>query len=744
MPEKQKAVTIVTEKVDKNSLRNAHAFLLDSQGKLIEQAPLSSGEAKLKTMAEALGAKSRLFIGNALPKEIAGRPVTASLLTRSGAKEIPFHLSADNKIIVSKIPPILHFPFDWCTIKGSVTKSFTIDNQVEVLPVCHARVHICEVDPIIWWWPKLPDYILSDLINRLREVVRIPIPIPNPDPGPIRVKIPPINPAAWLPGIGNPVPNIPVFSKSMNIRPAMMTSGMRNTSINLNSLPPLPENVKSGILSPSLSVAQNTIINNISLFHPYICWWPVFWPWLYKCDEIAVVETDCLGKFDYNYLYFSNSDKPDIYVWVEVNINGEWVTVYKPSIPCGTDWDYVCGTDINLRLTDSRIKPCSCDPLPGSIIWIKNVNTATSIRSIQQNTLASGNQTNAIGLKPIYYGGMEYNISPFGSQFPFVVEFGSGFPNSTVSHYRWKYRRIKDAFLNDVTDSFHYLEGEIGKPYRYELPDGNFATKNYRLGADYNGTVPKYKIPHVNATDDVPEPTALWYELDTYSIYVNSPNFSNGLYEFVFELTDNAGNVVNVPAETYVVTRKAGDPPPMDPHEVTIKADGLAENYLIKSGTQASAFRFFMRIDNQKCYANVIDALVGTGTTDTECGFGYFDEVNHKATLRYFGGHPQNFGYYSFTVTKGNSNPVTVANAAQLASIPDNGYSKSSVMDADHGFAIEDFYQKQFDVNELLGTCPQAAFAEYIYLWATHTDGTNRLQGYDASDIAAIAIAPKP
>ncbi len=736
MPEKQKPVTIVANQADKNSA-NAQAYLLDSQGNLIEKMAVSKGETKFKTPAEKLGRGTQLFIGSDLPKEIANQKVSSGLLTKMGAKEIPFHLSAQNQITLTTIPSIVFPKINWCTIKGALSKTFNIDHVAEVLPICHARVHICEVDPVIWWWQKIPDLVFTDLINKLKNVIEIPRPIPIPDPGPLK---PQIQLPRTFPLMNMMAGKTTLIAKNFNV-----TAPTIKSMVNTAALPVLPDNVKSGIMSSSVSVAQNTILNNISLLHPYICMWPVFWPWIYRSDEIAVVTTDCQGKFDYNYFYFENGDKPDIYIWVEVNIDGEWITVYKPNLPCGTYWDYACGTDINLRLTDSRIRPCVCDPLPGNMIWMKNVNTGTSIRAIQQNSAASGNQANAVGLNNYVYGGVNYKMSPFASTFPFVVQFGSGYPNASATHYRWKYKRVKDAFLNNVTEVYSYLEGEIAKPYTYQLPNNNFATKNFRLGADYDASVPKYKIPHVHATVDVPEPTAEWNQ-DTYSINVNSKNLSDGLYEFVFELTDNAGNVLAVNADDYVVTRNdAIDPPRMFPDEATIKANGLAENYVVKNwGGQATGFRFLMRIDNQQCYANVIDALVGAGTTDTACGFGYFDAAHHNATLRFFAGHAQKFGTYNFAVTKGNSNDVAVADSHGMLTMPGNGYTKSSAQDTDHGFAIEDLYQKQFDVNDLLGGCPQAAFAENLYVSSTHSDGSNHLYNLDASDTAAIAIAPAP
>ncbi|MBS1730894.1 MAG: hypothetical protein JSS67_08975 [Bacteroidetes bacterium] len=741
MPENQKFIKIITNPADKETAGNAKAYLLDNQGNLIEKVSLSKGETTLKSVPEKLGKGTRLMIGSDIPKEFQNQKITSSFLLKMGAKEVPFHLSTGNKLLLPILPKFPFPLFHWCNIKGSLSKTFSIDNIPEVQPVCEARVHICEVDPFVWWWQKVPDPVFLDLINKLKTVVQIPKPIP--DPGPIK---PQISPSAIRPDIQSHV--VKTISGKIN-NPELKnfsTSAIHlSSATKLESLPVLPDIVKNGIMSPSLTVAQNTIINNLHLLHPYFCLWPIFWPWLYRCDEIAVVTTDCLGKFEFPYFYFENGDKPDIYIWVEVNINGEWITVYKPSLPCGTYWDYACGTDINVRLTDSRIRPCVCNPIQGNIIWMKNVNTGTSIRAIQQNSASSGNQENAVGLNNYFSEFGNFKISPFGSTFPFIIQFGNGYPNSAATHYRWKYKRVKDAFLNNVSEGYAYLEGELFKNYTYQLPNGNFATKSFRLGADYDAGIPKYIIPHVHATDDVPESTAEWNQ-DTYSIYINSPNFSNGLYEFVFELTDNAGNLIPVNANDYVVTRNdAVDPPKTFPDEVTIHADGLPENYLIKNfGGQATGFRFLLRIDNQHCYANIIDALVGSGSTDTACGFGHFNDANHHARLRFFAGHPQNFGVYHFNVTKGNSGDVAVADSKGLLKSPGNGYSLSiDVPDADHGSALEDLYHNQFNVDTLLNGCPQAAFAEILGVWSTHTDGTNHLYNLDASDTAAIAIAPK-
>ena len=53
----------------------------------------------------------------------------------------------------------------------------------EYLPVYKARVHICEVDPVIWYIQKLPDYEMMKLRDDiLGKIIHWHLPDPAPDP----------------------------------------------------------------------------------------------------------------------------------------------------------------------------------------------------------------------------------------------------------------------------------------------------------------------------------------------------------------------------------------------------------------------------------------------------------------------------------------------------------------------------------------------------------------------------------
>lgn len=727
MAEKRFPVTIRASKEDAKTADSLLAYLISNEGTLIESAPFKGGVAQFKSDADAIHGKAKIYIAAPLPTEAGNREITEKLLLKIGAWQPTARFGINNVIALPSLPPIVFpIPFKWCHITGSLTKSFIIDGVSQVLPVCNARVHICEVDPIRIIWPHIPDKVIIDLWWRLKEIVRKPIPIPGPDPLP-RPR-PDLSTSVFI--------NSRIDAKDTNFI-------KRSEIINQQAvLPAFPAHVQNAILSDSVSSFSDVLKGNFNLFHPYLCLWPWYWPWFYRCDPITTVITDCNGKFDHKMLYWLFGDHPDIYIWVEVLVNGQWVTVYKPRVACNTRWNYSCGTDINIRLTDPRIKPCECEPLYGPIVWMKSVNNGVSIRNIQQNTNPSGHLANAIGLTSFATAD---KVSPFGGSFPFIVQFGTGFPTANVTHYRWRYRKLKDAYLQNDLSAPTSIEGDIGKAYTYETnpggPNNNFATGSFPLGPTYNSGNPKYKIPHSEASIDVPsQPTAEWNQ-DTASINVSTLNLANGLYEFIFELLDNNGAVVPLAANPFVVTRKSTDPPAPTPETSTINADGLAENYLIKNiGGQTIGFRFVMRIDNVKCYADVLDALVDGNTTDTECGFGHYnDKANDVATLRFLAGHEHDFATYNFGVTKGNSNPVSDANSSGYVSVGNNAYVITPIV---VGGITKDRYQKNVPLTTMLGTCTMAAFAENLYVTATHTNGNVILHEYDNQDTAAIAIAP--
>lgn len=722
------------------SAENLNVYVVDSQGSLIESHPLRGEEVRLKTSAQSLHGDAKLYIAPQLPQELQNVTVNEKALLNMGAWQPSLRLTDNN---VFQIPYFPHFPFPlpfgFCNITGLVTKTFNVNGQPEVLPICGARVHICDVERIWIIINRIPDSVLNELRNRLIQVVKLPIPIPDPGP-----------------------------EETLNFEGAQVRS-LALSSVSQTTLPNRPElpvNVQSAVLSGSIESFRSTLLNNFTVFHPYLCWWPWFWPWFYQCDEIATVTTDCNGRFNYNMLYFLKNH-PNVYVWVEVLIGGVWVTVYRPWISCFTHWNYACGTDINISVTNPDVLPCFCNnpTIEDNHVWVKTVNWGTSIRSIQQFATSSGHLANAVGLTA--YGGYG-NISPFGSDFPFVLEFGDGFDAMGITHYRWSYVQKQDAYLTGVSDSKHILGGTLSRPYDHwiEVTPGDFENLpgSFALGPIMDpSNNAMYKIPHSDAPVDTGIAGSEWQSIYMDSVDIATGGWNPGLYEFTLELLDNNGNVVPLSASPFKVDRLPSDPPPPIAGINTINADGLAENYVIKdSSGNTIGFKFLMRVDNDYCYGGISNAYVAGTTTDTECGIGYYNDKNtDNADIYFQAGHPHNFATYSFAVYKGNSGQLLAAGSSGTSANDNHHYIVSSgnnlyditpvspitavpplAANLENPVSNMDQYHKSIPLSVMLGTCTIAAYSENLDVWATHTNGNTRL-AYDASAVAAIAIAPK-
>jgi hypothetical protein len=728
-----KPVNVKIQSGNSEALKSAHLYLFDHNGKLIEFATLRNGEAALKTQADVIRGNTQLIIGPAIPKELKGRELNPLLLKKMGGYQPSVHLNADNEIHITGLPNFPFPLFDWCLITGNLTKTFNVDGEDKALPVCDARVHICEVDRIRWWWWRIPIHIIDDLADRLKHLILYPeIPIPHgpgPDPGPMFGK------AELRSGSG--------IQKQMSLKSEIKVPSaaafVANAAI-------LPEHVQSGLLSSSTAVVRDTIYNNFQVLHPYICRWPVFWPYFYFSHEIATVYTDCKGRFNYEYLNLTN-DK-DIYIWVEVCISGTWVTVYRPPVPCNTYWDYTCGRDISISITDSRVMPCSCShPLQGELVWFRSIGeyaTALHIEQGDSHTVSlQGVPFPNVGCTDVISDplGSPHCISPFGSSLYFKLLFGDGLPSAGITHYRWRKTNLRDAALNNVLfPGTTVVNGLVQKTYFVITTDihghMHFETKAVTLGAEGSGENIGYRIPHWDIYLDPGVPAAdkartiQWTSPDFWSASIDSNSLSDGLWRFDLELLHlNASGVfqvVEVPKQVFQVSEYGN-------YGNSVDAPNEYLNIDVLHPSKAFNLKVKVRIDNGHCSADVQDATITVGGV-TEysgaCGFLHYTDLNQRVHISFIASQPRKFAAFSFSVVKGNGtvNP----------GISQNGYVISSVGLYTLSGGI---FSDEVLVSQLLGTCPQAAFAENLYVYSLATNGTRRLWEYDASDTNAFALS---
>ncbi|TDH26239.1 hypothetical protein EXU57_12180 [Segetibacter sp. 3557_3] len=611
----------------------------------------------------------------------------------------------------------------FCRVIGKVKKDFNIDGQLVVKPLCKARVHICEVDKVLFWLDKIPDNIILRIPDLILEPVRVrPFPIP-PDPGPF-----------FRPGLNPILPDTHVLARKLK-SPANVRVG-NPTSLN-KAMPAIDPQIKQQLQTRNSSVIKTTIAKNIQLFHPFFCNYPWIWPWLYRCDEIKTVYTDNNGRFDTPIIYWANGDKPDIYFWVEYLIDGTWATIYKPPIPCFTYWDYACGSEITIKVTDPRVRAGCNETITGEQVWVRSIGNV-SLRNIRQDDAdlspIQGMPWHRIGLskQPVHDLSITDNVSPFATGLHFIIKFGSGLPNNGARYFRWKAIKIANP---DLTPFFggttRYLNDAIAKPYYVEYLDvfGNpqTTTKFHTLGP-VPGTSGLFLIPpatplgFLGETDD----SAVWQTADTISAAFDSNGlFGDGLYQFTLELFDQHQNKIFREPTIYKVSQ--------------INNSGATENatpefitWDMINGT--NDFKMVVRVDNTPAEGAIHDVQVGSNFSGA-CGFIKYTNANaQQVKLSFQAHHDNHFAAFNFVTIKGNNFESCPGDTGGFVFSATPGYSRTG--------------QGEFVSTPLLtpaalmGTCTKSAFSEGLYVTALHNNGYHRIAAFDVSDTNAFALEP--
>lgn len=719
------------------------AFLFNARNELIQTSDVADEQASFSAKVKSIR-EVRVLIAPKNEKTLKSTSLK-ELLYKHKAHEILPDLR-DGRItalpIPSKFIPI--WSFRKCRVRGNVSKYFDISGFSDKKGLCDLRVHICEVDRIRFILPEIPDYII-DLIPDLVLHPDLPVPIPVDPPIPID----PPDPIGPFP---RPEPprlrnfkdifspkNSPGSFKSIPraLKPtALSESQSRNLLLE-------DSKIKNALNTRNTGIIRNSILENFKHYHHFFCWHKWLWPYFYRCDELKVVYTDTNGNFDTEIWYNISGDHPDIYIWLEAQINGEWQTVYRPSIPCTTHWDYVCSTPINIIVTHPELRWECSNAIDGNIIWVKTIGYGTSVHHIEQhNTTGSpiqGVALNRQGLTDKFESAGNYR-RPFAASLRFVLQFSSDLPSSGLTYYRWSYQKVKHADLSNASGSaVKRLDNTVNKGYSFENidSDGNkhFHFNSVRLGPFDVGTEQDlYLIPPPIPSDapfNVTESNPHWNQ-NTNSIGFDSNSLEgDGLYEFTLELFDSNGHkITNIPNELFQI-----------PHYNTFypSVNAPAE-YLRSSGSgTCNAFKMLMRIDNSKCECEIYKIEVDSTPADVSCcGFVEY-KPNSNIEVKYKAFHPQNFADFNFRIRKGTCSDSTqegLTNASGMVISNANGYTRNP----------SSIYEKSFTPSQLLGICSsegRAAFAQRLNLYALATNGNQRISSLDASDLAAFALEPE-
>ena len=719
--------------------QNLRVYVVDAGGKVIEHAAFDGTEAQLKSSKDMLDGNNKVYIAPNLGERIPAKKINERTLLKANAYEAVKNFN-DNVISVNRVPSgiLVNPSFYNCLITGHINKYFYIGGEWTNLPLCDMRVHICEVETELVWpyipiyYRNIPPWVIVELGQKIIDlhtvaVVRPLIPIPDPI-GPVSSgKI-----------------NLPLSSlslKNTNARNAVKINSTANAT-RVNSPAPLPENVLSALSTGSVDIIRQTMIDFHDLIYPYICFWPIYWPYIYTYDEDTIVYTDCNGHFEMWENTFSEDGPLNIYIWVEAYIGGTWVTVYKPALPCNTWWNYSCGTDINVTITDSRVDPCHCGSGgPGDAFWFRSIGSSAGALHIEQNLAHTQfvQSTNFPNVGCTDALGISDYISPFGGTLNLEVFAGENIysSGSGVTHFRWKATRVYDETLHAIpsgslTTTILNAATNVKREYLVKFGTFTYLPFNLEIAPDGSGDNVAFRIPNQDIyleptiTGAYPGHEIFWRDIFWTSATVDSSSLTgDGLYRFDLELGKYSGStfvVTDVDPRTFQISQIGNLDASQDP----------TSPYVNMSGVLAHNYTMLVRVDNAHCTAHIHDAQLDDGTLSGTCGFIKYTNQNQKVLLSFEALHPRNFARFSYDLYKGNH--------TQDTSIHPRGYVFSNV--GDFTLTAGVFGDNLNTVADLLNGCPlQAAFSENLGVAALATDGSVRLDGYDRSDVNAFALS---
>lgn len=750
---------------------NARLYAFDGQGHFLTSAPLREGEVALEATADQLK-RARLFVGPELPK---GRSMTPTLQTMAhlNAYEPTWRFeSGRDRYELLPVPDYLWPYWFWCScrVRGRVIKVETLGGVTYEKPVCHARVHVCEVDRLPWIIARLPDDIIYRLRDELIWAIEHPIPIPNPpdppykfDPGYID-PVPVLRKAASVLGrfdgseVGfNPQPDPPTEVKLRSVLSQALDSG--EVMLNPQPLPPkatraqvtatpLAFESRAALTAGSVGLVRDALIKNAALIKVYWCYWDWLWPWFrYGCEELAVTETDEHGRFDTTIYYPCFGDKPDLYFWVEYSIGGVWTTVYHPSIRCHTYWDYVCGTEVTIRVTDPRVHGCGDQPeLLGKKVVVKTIGRQVSMGEIYRDSVVPAEHLKEGQVKEGWIHAVK--PSPFGAVLEPRVDFGNGLKAAGITHYRWSYRPLGSTDETDWKVMDEIQAGRtVSRHYRATSAPGDpVVYKSVQIGPDPVAPGGYYTLIDPALPADGEDWEVLDEGYDLASAYFDTTLLPHGKYELRMELFRKVGAVmtrVDLEAES-VELYEITDPAPLVEGSYTTTA-ATGDRTLKDPGTlHVVGYRLVVHVDNRVCHGNIEDPTVNTVPAG-RCGFLEYSDLSDNAHISFRASHPANFASFHFRVVR-VSTPLAEATATGLVEAASvNGFNR-----------LGDLFGKNISINTLMTSglpagetpCTRAAFGEALHVYALATNGYQRLHHLDGPrgelgevDLRAFAIA---
>jgi len=669
---------------DKRPAVAAYAF--SDGGRLLAYAPLGAqGDTKLELPATRAPFAARVLLGPAPEeKEV---PALDELLRR-GAIERHVTLRPGEAVPDLRIPV---FPDIWrywllglCLVKGTVLKRVTRDGVAMDFPVCHATVEIYEVDPLWILLPKLPPYVVA----HLRDILAGKIP-PRPLPGP---------------------------------GPVESTESHQVDEASLEALHAAAGNqaLRYAAMSGSNQMFQQALVNHATLIRPILCW---LYPRFVTMQLIGTVATDDCGHFArFIFKGYRNPDQPDLYFKVKQRIFGFFeATLYAPTpIACHTWWDYRCGTEVTLHVTNPLAITCTpCAPVIAGENWVLfNAIGNHALSDIRGSASSLSGTTDASNV------GLTGGGAPWGGVLMPRLDFDNSLRDALgVKYYRLSWKRD-----GEPDSQYKPLNAAISRHYA-QMIGTDLVLTAYPLGPQVAGSEGNlFEIPPAVppagqwSVADAVEDTANG-KFDTTTALGGAP-ILDGLVQLRLELFDAAGLPVNIGAlgiDYYVPTYVDGSG-----NIHTIKASdpqlGLGAGLV-----QGSAMVLTLHVNNEPCSAHIGAPMVGGTGADDCCGVLGYHSDGDNVTMPWQASHPHGFATYGFLVRRGARDVLSDSGAV-------GGGSFSETRSVGYLMTTN-------PAPGCTGGCTVAGFTENLSVYAMATNGWGRLSNYDGWDARAFVLS---
>ena len=624
-----------------------------------------------------------------------------------------------------------------CWIRGRLVKRVLLaDGSVVDLPVCHSRVTICEVDRWRLIIDRFPWAELLRLRDDLLEVIRRRLPIPEPDPDPF--------PHALAGALIQPVTPLQRRSAALPAE-ALRRIGVAD-EVRLQAAAPAPLLLNEATLrlrDVSALALRADLLANLELLRPYFCWVPWLEPWFITTRQcFGPIATDEQGRFSFFYRHdCGDHDQPDVYISAEQLIGGSWTTIHAPPLRCHTIWDYHCGDEITVVVSDPRALPCIPDvptvPPTGVDKWVMPMAVgSTWIRG----TAAAGPSPNG-WVRPdgmTNYGAIV--DAPFGGTLGFRQQHSLAIPNVGANgqyFYRWSFRRgsagswtkmldpVSRTYVRDIPGPqvqfpAVQLGPQPGELFRFKPALFSPADWGISTAADPAGT--QYYWPVDNSIGDIY--AARWTTPGSASALA-APALA-GNHQVKLEVFDSLGNLVMPGPATFAFV--------VPDH---FAGDTLFTRSAVPSELDGAGFVFTLLVDNSRCSANILPPTLSTGVGVDDCGFLRYT-VGTTLTLAFDAQHPHNRATFGFGLVRGVFGVPAAAAGGEVGALGSGLYTGSGSGNFSHAFPVASLLGP---LPGHPGSCTNAAFSANLDLDAKATDGNSRIDHYDAGFVRAFALA---